>query len=123
MLLHQNVQHYPVLIDSSPEIMDLATDPDKHLVEIPFIPGFRATALKGGRVLPAKTDAPVPNAFIADGHAPGRQDQFDIPQAKAETVIQPDRMGDDLRRKTEASVGVWDRLVRRVCSRLPFPAT
>ena len=45
----------------------------------------------------------APDALVAHGHAPCRQDQLDVPQAQAESVIQPDRMGDDLRRKTEAS--------------------
>jgi hypothetical protein len=46
------------------------------------------------------------NALVADGQAPCRQDQFDISQVEAEAMIQPNRMGDDLRRKTEAPVGI-----------------
>ena len=42
---------------------------------------------------------------IADAHAPGRQDQRDIPQAEAEAVIAPDRRSDDLRRKRKPRCG------------------
>src|SRR4051812_35756049 len=35
--LHQDVEHVPVLIDRTPEIMQLATDAEKHLVHKPFV--------------------------------------------------------------------------------------
>ena len=106
VLLNQDVQNHPILINGSPEIMDLAPDPDEDLIQVPFISRLRPTALEGSGILPAEANAPFTDAFVADGHATSRQDQLDIPQAEAEAMIQPDRVGDDLRRKTEASVGI-----------------
>jgi hypothetical protein len=50
--------------------------------------------------------APFPDTFVTDDHAAGGQDQFDLSQAQAEAVIQPDRMLDDLGRKPEAAVRI-----------------
>src|SRR3954447_24134815 len=36
-LLDENVEHNPILVDSPPEPMLLAADPQAHLVETPFI--------------------------------------------------------------------------------------
>jgi hypothetical protein len=43
-----------------------------------------------------KRRPPLADAFVADHHVAGGQDQLDVTQAEAETVIQPDRMLDDL---------------------------
>jgi hypothetical protein len=59
--------------------------------------------------LPAKTDGPVPDALIADGHAPCRQDQLDVPQTEAEAMIQPDRLRDNLRREPETAIRMTGR--------------
>src|SRR4051795_346057 len=37
--LHQDVQHGAVLVNSTPQVVDPAVDPDEHLVEVPFVPG------------------------------------------------------------------------------------
>jgi hypothetical protein len=33
----QNVQNIPVLVDRPPQVVDLSTDLDEHLVQVPFI--------------------------------------------------------------------------------------
>lgn len=52
--LDKDIKHDPVLIDSPPEIVQLAPDPDKNLIEVPFIPGVWPTPLEGGGELPPK---------------------------------------------------------------------
>ena len=42
---------------------------------------------------PAEAQAPLADALAADYHAAGGQDELDIAQAKAETVIQPMQIG------------------------------
>ena len=37
--LHQNVQHHSVLVHRAPHIMQHASDPDEHLVEVPSVTG------------------------------------------------------------------------------------
>ena len=55
--------------------------------------------------LRAELQAPVPDTLVGDDHAPLGQDQFDIPQAQAENVVQPDRVADDLGRETVPVIG------------------
>jgi hypothetical protein len=33
----QNVQHIPVLVDGTPEVVGLASDRDEHLVQVPLV--------------------------------------------------------------------------------------
>jgi hypothetical protein len=40
--------------------------------------------------------APATDRFVRDEHASLRQDEFDVPQAQTEDVVQPDGMADDL---------------------------
>jgi hypothetical protein len=39
--LHENVQYMTILIDCQPQIMTFALDRQKHLIEMPLIPGLR----------------------------------------------------------------------------------
>ena len=52
--MNQDIKQVPVLIDRSPEIMQLAPDPEEHFIQTPFILGVRATPLEGSGQLPAK---------------------------------------------------------------------
>ena len=47
----------------------------------------------------------MPNALVRHHDAALRQDQLDVPQAEAEDVIQPDRVADDVRRKSVPGIG------------------
>jgi hypothetical protein len=42
--LHQDIQHVPVSIDGPPQIVMLALDRQKHLIEVLFIAGLRTAA-------------------------------------------------------------------------------
>ena len=56
------------------------------------------------------TSAPAPHRLIGNDDAPLSQKEFNVPQAEAEHVIQPDGMADDLGGKAVAVVRVWRRL-------------
>jgi hypothetical protein len=43
-LLHQDVQHNPMLVDGSPQIVQHAPDTDEHLIEVPRVPGLRTSS-------------------------------------------------------------------------------
>ena len=53
--------------------------------------------------------APAAHRLVGHDDATLSQDQFDIPQAEAEHVVQPDSVADDLGRKAMAvlGVGLW----------------
>jgi hypothetical protein len=67
-----------------------------------------AAAQPAGKGL-AELLAPAPDRLIGGDNASFSQEQFDIPQAEAEHVIQPNGVADDLGRKAMAvnRVGRW----------------
>jgi hypothetical protein len=104
--LHKDVEHLAILIDSQPEIMLLAADADKHLIEEPFVARPWAAAPQCVGEHPAEPQAPVTDAFVADDDAAGGQDQFDVTQAEVEAVIQSDGVLDDLGGKSKATMEI-----------------
>jgi enamine deaminase RidA (YjgF/YER057c/UK114 family) len=105
LLLRQDVQHHPVLIRSTPKVVQHASDAIEHLIEVPGVPRPRSTAALPFGKVGAKLSAPVSDAFVANHYTALGQDQFNLTQAEAETVIQPDCMLDDVGRKAKAAVG------------------
>src|SRR5271157_2038978 len=85
--LDQNIKHDAVLIDGAPEIMQLALDPNEHLVQVPLVTGPGPAPTKTIREARAKLQAPAPNALVGDNHAALRQEQLDVPKAQAEYVV------------------------------------
>jgi hypothetical protein len=104
-LLHQNVQDNAMLVDRAPQIMQNTADANEHLVQVPRIQGAPAPVQPSGEVA-AEFRAPEPNALVAHDDAAFGENQLDVAQAKAEHVIQPNRLADDLRRKEVAGCDV-----------------
>ena len=105
LLLHQNVQRDAVLVHRTPEIVQHTSDADEHLVKVPRIARPWAAPAQPFGKLDAELPAPVSDAFVGDHHAALGQDQLDVTQAKAEQVIQPHGMADDLGWEAMAMVG------------------
>ena len=64
--LHQNVEDIIVLIHGAPQVIALAVDRQKDLVEMPFISRARpATLALVGVILP-KLPTPLPDGFMSD---------------------------------------------------------
>ena len=104
--LYQDVQHMAVLIHRPPEVVALAIDGEKDLIEMPFVTGLRTPMAELIGILLAKFATPFPNRFIRDDDATGKQQLFDIPVAEAEAEVQPDAMADDLGRETVVLISV-----------------
>ena len=75
-----------------------------HLVEIPGVTQSALSFLKLSRIFWPEPVAPLPNGFIRDGNATFGQKVFNIPQAQAKTIVQPNCMTDDGRRKSVSMV-------------------
>src|SRR6267142_5187112 len=76
--LHENVQDMAVLIDRPPQIMTLALDCQKDLIEMPRIPGLRPAVVPLiGRLL-AKLMAPLAARFIGHEDATSEQELFHV---------------------------------------------
>src|SRR5262249_23551306 len=104
--LDQNVEDISGLVDRAPQIVLVAADPDEHLVHVPLVSGLWSASLQRIGEDPAKAQAPLADALIADDDPTRRQDQLNISQAQAEAVIEPDRMLDDRGREPEATIRV-----------------
>jgi len=95
--LEQHVQRIAVLIHRAPQVMDLALDPDKHLIGVPFITGTRALLLRTLRVGTAEALAPGTNSLVGNDNSSLGQDRFHVTQAQRETMVEPHGMRDDNR--------------------------
>jgi hypothetical protein len=100
--LHQNVKHDAVLIDGAPEIMLFTVDPNEDLVHVPFVAGPGSAPTKIVPETSAKLQTPPPDTLVGDKDVALRQEQLDISKAQAEYVLGPDRVADQLGRKTMA---------------------
>jgi hypothetical protein len=77
--LDKDIQHNAILIDSSPEIMLHALDPDEHLVEKPLVSGPWPTTSQTIGEIRTEFLAPAPYRLVGDIDATLGQDQLNIP--------------------------------------------
>jgi hypothetical protein len=104
--LNEDVEHDTVLIHRAPKIVLHSLDPDEHFIKMPLVAGTRtAAAQTAGKGL-AELLAPTPDRLAGEDHASFRQKQFNVPQAEAENVIQPNGMADNLGGKAMGVVRV-----------------
>jgi hypothetical protein len=76
-------------------------------VQVPFVAGPGSEPTKIVREARAKLQTPPPDTLVGDKDAALRQEQLDISKAQAEYVVEPDRVADQLGRKTMAITWVW----------------
>ena len=99
-ILHQ----VTVLVHGAPQILALTVDRDEDFVQKPRISESTLTSLQPPGVIGAELPAPLPNSFVRHDDAAFRQEILDIPEAQAVSVIQPDGVADDFRRKAMPKV-------------------
>jgi len=88
--LHQDVEYISVLIHRSPEVVPLAVDGEKDLVQMPLVTTARATTA---------------HRFVGQSDASLGHQLFDVTIAEGETIIEPDTVTNDLGRKAIPFVG------------------
>ena len=103
--LNQDVEHDTLLIDGAPKIVLNALDPDEDFVHMPFVSRLWPAATQAVGETRGEFLAPAAHRLVGHDDATLSQDQFDIPQAEAEHVVQPDSVADDLGGKAMAVVG------------------
>ena len=118
--LQQNVDHVTVLVDGTPEILQLAVDSKEDLVQMPVVAESALAPLQFPDILCAKLLTPQPNGFIGYEDAAFRQKILDVSEAQAETMVGPDPITDDLGRETvtviTGSGAFHRRILSSVCS-------
>ena len=98
--LYQDVDHVPVLIHGTPEILLLAVDSNEDFVQVPNIAKAALTPLQFSGIVRTELPTPDSNRFIRNDDSPFREKILDISEAQAETMVNPDGIADDFWRKT-----------------------
>jgi hypothetical protein len=75
-VLHQNVQHDAMLVNSAPQIVQRALNADEHLIQVPGV--SRPPPAQPRGEVGAELQAPVTNAFVGHHDPALRQDQLDV---------------------------------------------
>jgi hypothetical protein len=102
--LDEDVDHVAVLVDSTPEIVLLAPNVDEQFIQVPRIAQATLSPLESTRILGAKLPAPLSDGLVGNQDPPLCQEIFDITEAQAEAVVEPDGVADDLWGKSESVV-------------------
>jgi hypothetical protein len=114
--LQIHVNDFAVLIYSPPEIMLLAVDLHEYFVDEEGITVASMLSLKSFGISGAELDTPQPDGFVANCYAPFCKEIFNewsgTPAvAEIESVVQPDRIADYIRRKSMAFICIHPRIV------------
>ena len=102
--LYEDVDQITVLIHGAPEILALTVDRHEDFIQEPRISESTLSALQLPSVIGAEFPAPLPNGFVRHDDASFGQQILDIPEAQAVSVVEPDGMADDFRRKAMPKV-------------------
>ena len=102
--LHENINHIPILIHRSPEILPLPLNGDEHFVDVPDIAQAALSFFKLMSIGRYKLLAPLANCFVGDRDATVGKQFFDLSKTKEEPMVQLDGVTDDLRWKTKTLV-------------------
>ena len=95
--LHEDDEDVTVLVDCAPQILLATLDRDEHLVEMPRVSHPTAPAPQLPGVDRTEPLAPLPNRLVGDRYASLREEIFSIAEAEAESIVEPDRVADDVR--------------------------
>jgi hypothetical protein len=99
MWLNEDIDHIPILIDSTPEIVPLALDVHEELVHVPDVSLTTLPTSEAPSVVESELLTPLANGLMGDDDSPLCQELLNISEAQTESVIQPHRVTDDLGRK------------------------
>ena len=96
MGLDKDIDHISVLIYRTPEILALPIDRHEDLVQIPCVAQATLAAFQTTGVLGAELHGPLSDRFISYVHSAFGEQILNFPIAETESIIEPDRMTDDL---------------------------
>ncbi|OAI28057.1 hypothetical protein A1351_12260 [Methylosinus sp. R-45379] len=102
--LQDFVENISVLIDSAPEIALFTVDRDNDFVEMPNVATTGLFAFQTMGVIGTEFLGPATDGFVGEIDPPFEEHFLDQAQAEWESEIEPDGMGDDLRREAMALV-------------------
>jgi len=102
--LHEDIDDVSILVDRAPEVVDLSVDRDEDLVDMPDVTEPAFPALETLTKPRPNLQAPTAHGLVGDDDATLGEQILDVVEAQTESVIRPDRVADDLRRKSVSVV-------------------
>jgi|GEM_PF-1624076 len=102
--LEQDVQDLPVLIYRPEQVMYPPLNLEEDFIYMPLRANIPLPLADRANITRAEFTAPITNGFIANRDATLGQHLFDVTVAQGESVIEPNSMANNLRRKAVALV-------------------
>jgi len=93
--LDKNINRIAVLTDGPPQIVLFTLGRHKHFVKVPGVTKAPLSFFQCARIIKGEFPAPLTNRFIGDGDITFGEQFFDLTEAEAETMGQPDGMTDN----------------------------
>jgi hypothetical protein len=78
----------------------------EYFVDVEGVTESSVSLLQSTCVFGSEFDAPETDRFPSDYDPAFSQEIFDIPVAKVEAIVEPDSIGNDIRRESVAFVGI-----------------
>jgi hypothetical protein len=94
--LDEDVHHVAVLIDGAPEIVLLTLNGYEELIQVPRVAQPTLSPLERAGVPGTELQAPQSDGLVSNHDPPLCQEIFDITEAQAEAVVEPNGVADDL---------------------------
>jgi hypothetical protein len=85
--LDQDIEHAPVLVHGSPQVVLDAIDPNEHFIQVPFVARAWPTTAQRIRVGLAELPGPPRDRLVRDDHAALGQQLFNIAVAEGEAEV------------------------------------
>jgi hypothetical protein len=98
-LRYKDINNIPILIHRTPQVVALTSDLNEHFINVPDIPKPSLFPAQRSSIGRPKLDTPTSNCLVGDGNTPFSKKVFDITEAECESMVEPDGMADDFRRK------------------------
>jgi hypothetical protein len=93
------------LVDGAPEILPLTLDIHEKFVQVPNVAQATLSSLECPGIFGTELQTPLSDALKADCDPALCQEVFKISKAQAESVVEPNRMADDVRWKSVSVIG------------------
>ena len=102
--LDQYIEDVAVLVHRAPELLLATVERDEELVEMPRVTLLTAPAPKRAGIARTERQTPLADRLVGDRDAALGEEVLNIPKAESESVIKPNGVADDLRRKPVAVI-------------------
>jgi hypothetical protein len=112
--LDEDIEDVTILIDGTPQVVDLSAGGDEDLIDVPSVPKSALPTLEGSAVAGPELQTPAPNGLVGDDDASFGEEVLDIPEAQRKPVVEPHGVADDLGWESVAVISGFAFAHRRI---------